>query len=773
MATTKNYYTGNGSTTAFTFTFPYLNTNHIKVKRDGVVLATTEYTLTPTSNPTTVNFNTAPTNLVPIEIYRETSLTTANNVFAAGSSVKAASLNNNQTQALYALEEQENSIERGEIFNYANANHSAGATAPNTPNSGDTWFDTTGGRTYIYYEDVDSSQWVEANPPFDATGDRPFQRTETGGAARTWDSKLQDIISVKDFGATGDGTTDDSTALSNALTAVINKTQGALFIPAGVYVLNAAVVKTIGQWVDITIYGEGEGVSIFKITNTTGGISITAGIRNSAVNIRDLSIVVDDTDTGYGFKFVGNEGGAQIERRGSAHNIFIGYDQYSGSNTGSIDFPLEYSGLYRNYISNVVINCAPDAGSGTKGINIDGSYKAHITNCYVNGAYDRGISDEGTNGEGGYLTQTTVNGAKVGYYRKRTGNEPELWVKNSHFHCSEVGVQIDGVKYFWLINNLMYSKATSGTYKDFYIQSGTAGIISGNIYRDAADTPYTNRNHILLDETGLSSAGKTSGILIKEEKLQAQLDGSGTDGFHVKTTSTVSNIEIIESEQGDADNNITIPTGLALYDLGSTDVLITSQNSITHIGTNASIGPEFKLKRLSASPAAADSLGQISWYGYDSAGNTEINYGSIKVVVDDVTNSGTESQIKFYTKNSDTTNERFAVSTTGPVISQGTERTIASGAITITHAYHTVDTEGDASTDDLTAINSYTGDTSGFATGQILILRANNASRTVVVKDTGNLKLAGDFSLDNNNDTITLIWTGSNWAEISRSDNAS
>ena len=91
--------------------------------------------------------------LAQIEIYRETSLTTANNVFAAGSSVKAASLNNNQTQVLYALEEQENSIEKGEIFSYANANHSAGATAPTTPSSGDTWFDTTGGRTYIYYVD--------------------------------------------------------------------------------------------------------------------------------------------------------------------------------------------------------------------------------------------------------------------------------------------------------------------------------------------------------------------------------------------------------------------------------------------------------------------------------------------------------------------------------------------------------------------------------------------------------------------------------------------
>ena len=249
MATTKNYFTGNGSTTAFAFTFPYLNTNHIKVKVDGVVQATTEYTLTPTSNPTTVNFNTAPTNLAQIEIYRETSLTTANNVFAAGSSVKAASLNDNQTQALYALEEQQNSIEKGEIFKYANANHSAGATAPTTPSSGDTWFDSTSGRTYIYYEDVDSSQWVEANPPFDATGDRPFQRTETGGASRGWDSKLKDIVHVEDFGAVGDGTTNDTTAFQNAINAVSTLGGGTVHFGSKKYLIDSAL--TVKDYVEL------------------------------------------------------------------------------------------------------------------------------------------------------------------------------------------------------------------------------------------------------------------------------------------------------------------------------------------------------------------------------------------------------------------------------------------------------------------------------------------------------------------------------------------
>lgn len=38
------------------------------------------------------------------------------------------------------------------------------AVPPSNPVNGTRWFDTTSGRTYIYYVDVDSAQWVEDNP---------------------------------------------------------------------------------------------------------------------------------------------------------------------------------------------------------------------------------------------------------------------------------------------------------------------------------------------------------------------------------------------------------------------------------------------------------------------------------------------------------------------------------------------------------------------------------------------------------------------------------
>ena len=60
----------------------------------------------------------------------------------------------------------------------------------------------------------------------------------------------------------------------------------------------------------------------------------------------------------------------------------------------------------------------------------------------------------------------------------------------------------------------------------------------------------------------------------------------------------------------------------------------------------------------------------------------------------------------------------------------------------MTKSYHDVDTQAGAASDDLDTIN-------GGNIGSFLVLRPENAARTVVLKDgTGNLVLAGDFTMD-------------------------
>ena len=103
MAVTENTYTGNGSTTNYSFTFPYLKTSDVKVTKAGTAQnVTTHFTF---ANATTVQFNTAPADGAAIRIYRETADTNLSATFYAGSAIKSQDLNDNFTQNLYVTQE--------------------------------------------------------------------------------------------------------------------------------------------------------------------------------------------------------------------------------------------------------------------------------------------------------------------------------------------------------------------------------------------------------------------------------------------------------------------------------------------------------------------------------------------------------------------------------------------------------------------------------------------------------------------------------------------
>ncbi len=100
MANTFIEYTGNGSTTNYSFTFEYLKQADVKVTLDTV--ATTAFTF---ANATTLAFTTAPANGVAIRIFRDTIIDTLSSTFFPGSAIKAEDLNQNFTQNLYVTQE--------------------------------------------------------------------------------------------------------------------------------------------------------------------------------------------------------------------------------------------------------------------------------------------------------------------------------------------------------------------------------------------------------------------------------------------------------------------------------------------------------------------------------------------------------------------------------------------------------------------------------------------------------------------------------------------
>ena len=115
MATTFVDYTGDGNNNK-AFSFPSYQESDVKVEIDNVLKTTsTHYNITnySTTGGGTVVFTSGniPTSGQSIRIYRDTDVATAGGeydpkaTFAAGSSVKAGDLNNNQKQALYGIEE--------------------------------------------------------------------------------------------------------------------------------------------------------------------------------------------------------------------------------------------------------------------------------------------------------------------------------------------------------------------------------------------------------------------------------------------------------------------------------------------------------------------------------------------------------------------------------------------------------------------------------------------------------------------------------------------
>src|SRR5690348_16485049 len=69
-----------------------------------------------------------------------------------------------------------------------------------------------------------------------------FQASGTGvNTARTLPGRLIDIVNVKDWGAKGDGVTDDWAAIMAAYNHTANNARGTVFFPPGTYLVSHAI----------------------------------------------------------------------------------------------------------------------------------------------------------------------------------------------------------------------------------------------------------------------------------------------------------------------------------------------------------------------------------------------------------------------------------------------------------------------------------------------------------------------------------------------------
>ena len=117
--------------------------------------------------------------------------------------------------------------------------------------------------------------------------DVTFLQAGSGAVERTAQSKMRDTVSVKDFGAVGDGVTDDTAAFNAAVAA-----SSAVYVPSGTY-----IVDVVNLAANTFIFGDGA-ATILKQKSTfvggsTGSLYANSGSAGSTldnITIRDLRI---------------------------------------------------------------------------------------------------------------------------------------------------------------------------------------------------------------------------------------------------------------------------------------------------------------------------------------------------------------------------------------------------------------------------------------------------------------------------------------------------
>ena len=143
----------------------------------------------------------------------------------------------------------------------------------------------------------------------------PAQRLDVFGTIAKNGVTITPWINVKtDFGAVGNGSFDDTTAINNAIAAA-NSSPSVIYFPPGTYRVTGALTTITGN--GVTILGSGERVSIIRQGSTTNN---TFTFRGQFNYIRDImfSPSVFQTD-GYAVVFGPSCFG------GGASNVFVEY----------------------------------------------------------------------------------------------------------------------------------------------------------------------------------------------------------------------------------------------------------------------------------------------------------------------------------------------------------------------------------------------------------------------------------------------------------------
>ena len=112
--------------------------------------------------------------------------------------------------------------------------------------------------------------WTQDNIAPGSSAYMTYTPAGTGAVTTTVQAKLRESVSVKDFGAVGDGVTDDTAAIQACIDAAHVARTLRVYFPSGKY-----IASTITLYAGMTIYGDNQGSFGLGTSDTTNGYGST------------------------------------------------------------------------------------------------------------------------------------------------------------------------------------------------------------------------------------------------------------------------------------------------------------------------------------------------------------------------------------------------------------------------------------------------------------------------------------------------------------------
>ena len=269
-----------------------------------------------------------------------------------------------------------------------------------------------------------------------------FLASGTGAVQRTALSKFRDTVSVKDFGAVGDGVADDTAAIQAAI-----NTNKEVFVPNGTYNLSASLTMTSSQ----QIRGESQTLAILKTTAAVNAITVAdiayCKISNLYIN-------------GNGIGLIGIKVGLGI--------------------TFSAFHTIEFCDV-RNFTS--------------YGIHLNGTSYVRVDNCFIRDNGGNGIYNN-LGSPSGYGNANTISNCQIwdcGTYGIHFFKASNNIIENTKFVLGSGGTSLTvGNR----IANIYINNANSTTIDKCEFENVDSGYTTYNILIDDLDSPAALPNTI-------------------------------------------------------------------------------------------------------------------------------------------------------------------------------------------------------------------------------------------------------------------------------------